>query len=832
MKHRIPIIALSLLLTSCLTAEPTTQPATQPVSAPVNRVVGKVIKGLQAQLTANKTKHKLGEDVSVTLTIRNVSQKPVTLREHRDKVYGYCFFTHFLIKCPDGKTIVLGDPPGDYKAFPMRKLSFPRSRILRQQEAYTFTTTLNSWHVSHSLGSFGFVPGTYKIRAEYSVPALKDGWTGTLSSNTIDIQVSKEQAWRNRNAILWGPVSRGLRVGLATDKVIYGGNEPISGRMLIENVTKSPIEIAQRMSVLWEGTTGGTYHYVEITAGDAVIPQEKGGGVLLGAGKRIETRFDVRKFLKDYAVRPPMTMEIKASAATTRSPSALGVLVCSAPVRILVVNDPPSPATKPAAETQMSQIAQKRLRQKVPKITFNKNKLADVIQFFREFSNLDIVVNWKSLESAKIRKVTPVTLNLLNPSMKDILEGILKSAGSKVAPDYVVDEEGVITISMPKHLHLGCKITPPEHPTEKSRRTHKTLMKTLRKIDLSGIKFVHVVQYLREVLNVRIAVDWKALKSVGIDKKTLISPQLSNVSGKKVLEKTLDLAGGLTELSCVIDEEGVIQISTKKPDTTTSAPAVDPAVMAILKRLEAAGEKYPNITANIDYKVDMLQTGDTESRTGRVYYQGPTEKTPAKFRIHFDTLRQGKGPKIKDVVDYAFDGAWLTVRKERIKQMSRYQVARPGEKVNPLQLGKGPFPVPFGQKADTVIKHFRPTTRPTRNTGVSLVDRSTGVSPVKKHGRDGHATLKTDPKDTDYIKLTTRRRYRKEFSVVWLEMWISRKTSLPVKIVAEDRSENQTTVIFKDTKTPKSFDKKIFTLPRPPAGWEYHVEKFKGRVKP
>ncbi|MCK4625862.1 MAG: outer membrane lipoprotein carrier protein LolA, partial [Phycisphaerae bacterium] len=242
-----------------------------------------------------------------------------------------------------------------------------------------------------------------------------------------------------------------------------------------------------------------------------------------------------------------------------------------------------------------------------------------------------------------------------------------------------------------------------------------------------------------------------------------------------------------------------------QPTTTTSAPAVDPKVMAILKRLEAAGDKYPNITAKIDYKVDMLQTGDTESRTGKVYYQGPTEKESAKFRIHFDTLRQGKGPKIKDVVDYAFDGEWLTVRKERIKQMSRYQVARPGKKVNPLQLGKGPFPVPFGQKAQAVIKHFHPSTRPAK---------------------------KTAPKNTDYLKLTTRRQYRKEFSVVWLEMWVDRKTGLPVKIVTEDRSENRTTVLFKDTKTPKSFPKKTFDLPRPPAGWEYHVEKYKGQVKP
>ncbi len=240
--------------------------------------------------------------------------------------------------------------------------------------------------------------------------------------------------------------------------------------------------------------------------------------------------------------------------------------------------------------------------------------------------------------------------------------------------------------------------------------------------------------------------------------------------------------------------------STSRPTTTISAPAVGPKVMAILKRLEAAGEKYPNITAKIDFKVDMLQTGDTESRTGKVYYQGPSEKESAKFRIHFDTLRQGKGPKIKYVVDYAYDGEWLTERKERIKQMNRYQVALPGEKVNPLQLGKGPFPVPFGQKAQAVIKYFRPTTRPVK---------------------------KAAPKNTDYIKLTTRRQYRKEFSVVWMEMWVDRISGLPVKIVTEDRSENVKTIVFKKIAMPKSFDKKIFTLPRPPAGWEYHVERFK-----
>ena len=253
-------------------------------------------------------------------------------------------------------------------------------------------------------------------------------------------------------------------------------------------------------------------------------------------------------------------------------------------------------------------------------------------------------------------------------------------------------------------------------------------------------------------------------------------------------------------LTAYLAAQTTTQPVTEPATTTAPAPSADPAVMAILERLEAAGTKYPNITAKIECKVDMIEAGDFETRTGTVYYRGADKENPSAFRINFVTLRQGEGPKIKDVIDYTFDGAWLSVRKERIKQMNCYQVAPSGETANPMQLGKGPFPVPFGQKAQAVVEHFVASTRPARET---------------------------DPKNTDYLKLTPRPKYSEEFSVVWMEMWVERTTGLPVKIVAEDRSGNITTAIFADTKTPKDFPEKTFELPRPPAGWEYHIEKYK-----
>ena len=243
--------------------------------------------------------------------------------------------------------------------------------------------------------------------------------------------------------------------------------------------------------------------------------------------------------------------------------------------------------------------------------------------------------------------------------------------------------------------------------------------------------------------------------------------------------------------------------TTTTATTTGPAPPADPATMAILKRLEAAAEKHPRVAARLDYLVEMLQAGDTERRTGKVYFQAASGSRPAKFRIRFDTLQQSGGPRIRNVVDYVFDGAWLTVRKERIRQQVRYQVAPPGKRADPLKLGKGPFPVPFGQKAEEVLDYFTASTRPPR---------------------------KTDPPGTDYLRLVTRPGRRRELALRWIEIWVSRQTGLPVKIVAEDRSQNRSTVLFESIRTPEKFPPHTFVLPTPPRGWEVRVEKFRGRV--
>jgi len=228
------------------------------------------------------------------------------------------------------------------------------------------------------------------------------------------------------------------------------------------------------------------------------------------------------------------------------------------------------------------------------------------------------------------------------------------------------------------------------------------------------------------------------------------------------------------------------------PTTTTSAPAeaVSEEVMNILRELEAAGDKYRTIRAGLDYEVVNLTLGDSEKRTGWVAYsKGDDDKTPTRFRVTFEKCKLGVGAESNELVDYATsDGQWLTVVKHKIKNITLYQLAAEGQKVDLWRIGKGLFPLPFGQKAADMVKYFIPSTRP----------------PVQ-----------SDPNGTIYLRLLTRPQYDEELPTTRMEMWIDAKTYLPVRLKNRDKNKAVTTVTFKDITTNKAVDEGVFRIPHP-----------------
>ncbi len=201
--------------------------------------------------------------------------------------------------------------------------------------------------------------------------------------------------------------------------------------------------------------------------------------------------------------------------------------------------------------------------------------------------------------------------------------------------------------------------------------------------------------------------------------------------------------------------------------TTTKPAAVDPEVEAILDRLEKAGQAIHDLQVAVRYQMLDLVIGDTIIKTGQILFR--KEKPNPKFLIRFDETRQ------EDVRDrskewHLFDGRWYIEAHEKTKSIIKREIVPPGKHIEPFRIGKGPFPLPFGQKKQEILEHFDAT----------LVPPKPG-----------------DPPRTDHLLCVPLKASSMAQEYKRLEFFVSRKVDLPVKIIAHRKSDDkQITVGF------------------------------------
>lgn len=232
----------------------------------------------------------------------------------------------------------------------------------------------------------------------------------------------------------------------------------------------------------------------------------------------------------------------------------------------------------------------------------------------------------------------------------------------------------------------------------------------------------------------------------------------------------------------------------------TSQAAVDPVVDRILDETEQAGKLFGTLKADVEFVEEQLLFAEKKTFLGNIYYQKAPQDKDTRFRIHFDFIR-GRA-KVKADRDVSFfsdrEGRWLVTRDGDIKQWRKYQVARPGEAFDPLKLGKGPFPVPFGQEKAEVLRLFRVSTRPTADK---------------------------DPEGARYLLLIPGPEAARDLNVRQVEMWVGPE-GLPVRIRTEDPEGlvAKTATFSRMEKNPKLPDR-VFELPEPARDWDVQVER-------
>ena len=172
----------------------------------------------------------------------------------------------------------------------------------------------------------------------------------------------------------------------------------------------------------------------------------------------------------------------------------------------------------------------------------------------------------------------------------------------------------------------------------------------------------------------------------------------------------------------------------------------------ILTQLQQRSDGLQDIRCEVRFVEDDRVNLTQRTKFGGILFL-MTKPNP-HFLIHFEKT-EADGVLGKQEW-YLFDGQWLYQAVERIAQVTKQEVARPGMEFDLFDLEKAPFPVPFGQKRETILRNFN----------VTLASPAPG-----------------DPPQTDHLICVPKpdsRLYRKYER---LDLFVHRDVHLPSRIV-------------------------------------------------
>lgn len=114
---------------------------------------------------------------------------------------------------------------------------------------------------------------------------------------------------------------------------------------------------------------------------------------------------------------------------------------------------PPAPHTVVSDEQieQANRAAMTILQKILPEVKFDNVALSDVIDFYRDVTSSNIVVNWQALEEAGVDRSAQVTLRLKDIRFETALSATLRQVGASRAA--LVIDRGILTITT--QLDLG-----------------------------------------------------------------------------------------------------------------------------------------------------------------------------------------------------------------------------------------------------------------------------------------------------------------------------------------------------------------------------------------
>lgn len=226
----------------------------------------------------------------------------------------------------------------------------------------------------------------------------------------------------------------------------------------------------------------------------------------------------------------------------------------------------------------------------------------------------------------------------------------------------------------------------------------------------------------------------------------------------------------------------------------------DSPIDDILDALDARGQAKNLQDFSLDVKLTETAQDTQEStiRGGKVLYQA---QGGGRVRATF-TTKQINDKITDEKIEYILLDGKLIDRNYARKLENTRRVLRPGQKMNLLKLGEGPFPLPIGQPKDDVHKLF----------DVKKADAS-----------------KDDPADTVHLQLKPKpdTEFTRKFSQ--MDVWVNRNDGFPRRIEVTDVTGNTVrTTDLSDVKLNIGLKDADFAVEKvDPKEWTVHEEDYK-----
>jgi outer membrane lipoprotein-sorting protein len=237
-----------------------------------------------------------------------------------------------------------------------------------------------------------------------------------------------------------------------------------------------------------------------------------------------------------------------------------------------------------------------------------------------------------------------------------------------------------------------------------------------------------------------------------------------------------------------------------KTETAEEPPSADPEVDRILRLAEEAGKKIDRLASDFDYDEYETLLDDRQFYEGRIVYRKPN-------RI-FMEFTAGSKQSLR------FDGRVFVDDRPQQRVRHIYVIRKPTEpEVEDLDIDKVPFPLPFGQKRDKVLRSFD-----VKHGGKEALGPWAGTSKRAK------AADKTECEKLTLIpkpQSTLARDYQR------MEFWVNPSSGLPAQVRMIDKSDRILTVRFSNLVTEEKIDApdRMFEEQPLPGGWDRFVHE-------